>query len=176
MPTVNNWLTVLTLNPENVMKARLPYHAGVIEHRAAYFERQRLRIRRAFAGVATSRDAAQCRLFAQAALRCPSQARRAPYKDYPKPTRPYPPSVSANARIDHCLPAEGRCTARWRRVLRPRYQSDGRLGAGRLVTRLYALPPQIIERANQSCLQAVACVIERANSHLIRRPGDRRPR
>jgi hypothetical protein len=56
MPTVNNWLTVLTLNPENVMKARLPYHAGVIEHRAAYFERQRLRIRRAFAGVATSRS------------------------------------------------------------------------------------------------------------------------
>jgi hypothetical protein len=31
MPTVNNWLTVLTLNPENVINAHPPYHAGVIE-------------------------------------------------------------------------------------------------------------------------------------------------
>jgi hypothetical protein len=33
MPTVNNWLIILTLNPENVMNARLFYHAGVIEPR-----------------------------------------------------------------------------------------------------------------------------------------------
>jgi hypothetical protein len=55
MSTVNNWLAILTLNPENVINARLADHAGVIERWLAHCERQRLRIRRTSAAVVTSR-------------------------------------------------------------------------------------------------------------------------
>ena len=54
MSTVNDWLAILTLNPENVINARLADHAGVIERWVAHCERQRPTIRRTFAGVVTS--------------------------------------------------------------------------------------------------------------------------
>jgi hypothetical protein len=55
MSTVNNWLAILTFNPENVINSPRAHHAGVIERRVAHCEQQIPRIRRAAAGVATSR-------------------------------------------------------------------------------------------------------------------------
>lgn len=63
MSTVNNWLTILTFNPENVINITRTHHAGVINGWVAHCERLRARICRASAGVATPRvgDDAYCR-------------------------------------------------------------------------------------------------------------------
>jgi hypothetical protein len=39
MSTVNDWLTILTFNPENVINVARAHHAGVIEHQAPHYER-----------------------------------------------------------------------------------------------------------------------------------------
>ena len=38
MSTVNNWLAILTFNPENVINSPRAHHAGVIERRVAHCE------------------------------------------------------------------------------------------------------------------------------------------